>query len=131
MAASAREALHQRITVLKYAIADAVEAVEKGRNLRILGWRSTRLSAAWASYEQAFTTHQQKVVEQELRDSADETRRFLRDNSDQELDRLEALIETKQKEAVRGNVEQTEGAELELARAQVKSALDEVERRLG
>ena len=36
MAASAKEALHQRITVLKYAIADAVEAVEKGRNLRIL-----------------------------------------------------------------------------------------------
>ena len=131
MAASAKEALHQRITVLKYAIADAVEAVEKGRNLRILGWRSTRLSAAWASYEQAFTTHQQKVVEQELRDSADETRRFLRDNSDQELDRVEALIETKQKEAVRGNVEETEGADLELAKAQVQSARDEVERRLG
>ena len=83
MAAAAMEALKQQTAAFDLHIEGAVDAVEKSLSLRILRWRSKRLTEAWASYEQALATLLAKVADVQLRDQAKAQWRLLRDNSNE------------------------------------------------
>ena len=131
MAVAAKESLQQRTTALDSAIEDANYAVANNKNLRNLEKRRTELEAAWLSYQQAFEYHQLKVTDEEARTAAQQARRLQRNSSDEALEGLEELIEAKQDETGKVGSEEADDMAGKLAKAQVKGANEEVDRRLS